>query len=88
MSSIPEGDIWEGEFLKNKLHNFGRWISLHDLGDGELGRAYIGHINRGEFRGYGKTNHFNGDVEEGLYEDGFPSDVYRIYTYHEDHDIA
>jgi hypothetical protein len=24
MSSIPEGDIWEGEFHKNKLHNFGR----------------------------------------------------------------
>ena len=63
--SSPTIFIQEGQFKKNQLHGFGRWLTISSATDYA---HYIGNWDDGELQGWGKIDRCTGAIEEGLYQ--------------------
>jgi len=55
--------IWEGNFLKDKMHGFGRWMSFYN----NKFEGYIGNWHYGYYHGYGVKVTESGKLYEGLF---------------------
>jgi hypothetical protein len=78
------GEIYEGQFYKGKMHGTGKLINENiyegnfkndfKCGKGKLilecGDIYEGNFEDDEYHGFGKMEYINGNIEDGIWNDG------------------